>query len=116
MASEAPLSAEDRALLARVAARAVDLHLEVPALLALESLRPLSLVASQAMLFFEPIAQALLRLADYRRFAHLVERREALEALAALIEARASEVRAARHGTGVRKGPSAPRRERGRNP
>jgi hypothetical protein len=102
MACEAPLTAEDRALLGRVAARTVELHLEVPALLALESLRPLSLVTSQAMLFFEPFAQALLRLGDYRRFAALVERREALETLGALIEeqAAAARPRRARRGDG----------------
>jgi hypothetical protein len=43
------------------------------------------------MLFFEPFAQALFRLPDYRRVAALVERREALEALSALIERAADE-------------------------
>ena len=44
MASEPPaLAAEDLALLERVAARVVELHLEVPAILTLESVRPLSL-------------------------------------------------------------------------
>jgi hypothetical protein len=86
MASEPPLAEADRRLLERVAARVVELHLEVPALLALETVRPLSVVASQGMIFFEPLVQSLLRLGDYRRFAELAERRETLEALAALIE------------------------------
>ena len=55
--------------------------MEVPAILTLETGRPLSLVAGQAMIFFEPIVLALFRLPDYRRFAALIERREALEAL-----------------------------------
>jgi hypothetical protein len=38
------------------------------------------------MLFFEPFAQALFRLPEYRRVAGLVERREALEALTTMIE------------------------------
>lgn len=97
MASEAqPLAAEDRALLERVAARVVELHLEVPAILTLESVRPLSFVASQAMVFFQPLVEALLRFGDYRRFALLAERREALEALTAMIERRAGESAAAR--------------------
>jgi hypothetical protein len=100
MASETPLTAEDQALLARVARRVVELHLDVPALLALESIRPLSLVASQGMIFFEPVVQALLRFQDYRRFALLAERREALEELAVLIERRADEARAPRPGRG----------------
>ena len=100
MASEAlPLAAEDLALLERVAARVVELRLEVPAILTLESVRPLSFVASQAMIFFQPLVQALLRFSDYRRFAALAERREALEVLTALIERRAEESRAARRAT-----------------
>jgi hypothetical protein len=97
MASEAgPLAAVDLALLDRVAVRVAELHLEVPAILTLESVRPLSFVASQAMVFFQPLVQALLRLPDYQRFAALAERRDALEALAELIERRARESQAAR--------------------
>ncbi len=110
------LGPEDRALLERVARRTVDLHLEVPALLALESLRPLSFAASQALLFFEPFAQALLGIRDYRRFAQLVERRETLEELATMIEGRVAEVRpprrpAAGAGAGdTARAPQEPRR------
>ena len=85
MAVEA-LSDDDRALLERLARRVVELRLETPALLTLETARPLSVLAGQAMLFFEPFAQALFRLPDYRRLAALVERRDALEALSTLIE------------------------------
>jgi hypothetical protein len=77
---------EDRALIERLAARIVELRLETPAILTLETARPVSLVAGQAMLFFEPIVQALFRLPDYRRFAALAERRDALEALTVAIE------------------------------
>ena len=97
MGSEAAsLAAEDEALLDRLAARVVELHLEVPALLALESGRPLTVVASQSMLFFEPLVQALFRLPDYRRYAALVERRDVVEKLASKIEARAEEAHRAR--------------------
>ncbi len=97
MASERPaLTGEERALLERVATRVVELRMEVPALLMLESIKPLSLVAGQALVFFEPMAQGLLGFPDYRRFAALVERREALEALASLIEERVARAEAAR--------------------
>ena len=97
MASETPpLAAEDLGLLERVAARVVELRLEVPAILTLESLRPLSFVAGQTMVFFQPLVEALLRFGDYRRFAALLERRDALDALTALIERRAGERRPAR--------------------
>ncbi|MBI5168978.1 MAG: hypothetical protein HZA61_05795 [Candidatus Eisenbacteria bacterium] len=85
MAAE-PLGNEDLALLDRLATRVAELRMETPAILAIESARPLSLVASQAMVFFEPFVQALFRLEDYRRYAALVERREALDALVERIE------------------------------
>jgi hypothetical protein len=81
-----PLSDDDRALLERLAKRVVELRLETAALLTLETARPLSVIAGQAMLFFEPFAQAMFRLPDYRRVAALVERRDAMEALAGMIE------------------------------
>lgn len=86
MAAE-PLSSEDFALLDRLATRVADLRMETPAILTLESARPLSLVASQAMVFFEPFVQALFRIEDYRRYTALAERREALDALVTRIEA-----------------------------
>jgi hypothetical protein len=99
MGSE-PLSAEDAALLERVARRVVDLHRELPAILTLETGKPLSLVASQTLVFFEPIVQAMVSIPDYRRFALLVERREAVEAMIRSIERIADEARAARRGAG----------------
>ena len=107
MGSEAPpLAAADLELLERVAARIVELHLEVPAILTLEGGRPLSLLASQSMIFFEPIVTALFRLDGYRRFAALVERRETIDHLTRLIEARAEQARAARRAA---RAPRAPR-------
>ena len=94
-----PLAPDDQALLERLARRVVELRLETPAILTLETARPLSVLAGQAMLFFEPFAQMLFRFDEYRRLAALIERREALEALTRLIEdgAEARE-RAARAG------------------
>ncbi len=94
--SPAPLSAEDRVLLERLAARVVELRLEVPAILALETGKPLSLLASQAMIFFEPIAQALFPGPQYRRYAALAERRDAIEALVTEIETCSERARAER--------------------
>ena len=97
MASEASaISPEDLGLLDRLAARVVELRLEVPAILTIESGKPLSLIAGQAMLFLEPLVQSLFRLSDYRRYAALIERREALEELVRRIEAHAEAARVAR--------------------
>ncbi len=97
MSSDLVITAEDRALLGRIAARIVELRLEVPALLTIEGARPLSLLAGQAMVFFEPIVGAFLRLPDYRRFAQLIERRETLEVLMRSIEEHADTAQNARH-------------------
>jgi hypothetical protein len=97
MASEPqPMSPEDQALLDRVATRVVELHMEVPAILALETARPLTVVASQALIFFEPMVQSLFRFSDYRRFTELVERRDVMEALIVRIEAGAERERTRR--------------------
>ena len=90
------LTPEDRALLERLADRIVELRLEVPAILTLESGRPLSLLASQTVIFFEPIVQALFRLGDLRRFSKLIESRAAIETLTTLIEQRAEAAHDAR--------------------
>jgi hypothetical protein len=97
MASEpATIREEDRALIERVARRIVELQMDVPAILTLESGKPLSLLASQTLIFLEPIVLALLPIGDYRRFAQLIERREVVEALIQSIEAGAEARRAAK--------------------
>ena len=83
------IPAEDLALLDRVATRVVELRLEIPAILTLETGRPLSVIAGQTLHFFEPVVTALLPLRDYRRFATLIERREAIETLTRAIEEKA---------------------------
>ncbi len=93
-----PFAEGDLALFDRVAARVVELRAEIPAILTLESLRPLTVVASQAMIFFEPLVQSLFRFSEYRRFAILLERRESIEVLIQRIEAAA----AAAHGSAKR--------------
>ena len=91
-----PLSPADLELLERVDDRVVELRMEVPAILVLETATPMSVVAGQAMIFFEPFVAALLRLSDYRQFARLAERRDALATLIRLIETRAESAHAQR--------------------
>ncbi|MEO5989158.1 MAG: hypothetical protein ABIU54_01865 [Candidatus Eisenbacteria bacterium] len=102
MPPEPVLTEEDRAVLERVAERVVELRLETPAILTLEGLRPMSVLTGTAMLFFEPIILMLFRLPDYRRFAALVERRDALEALSQSIETRAGARERARESANKR--------------
>lgn len=65
----------------------------VPAILFLESVKPLSFVGSQALYFFEPMVRALFSVPEYEQFAALVERRENIELLLVKIEAREEAVR-----------------------
>lgn len=102
------LAPEDEALLERLAGRIVELRLEVPAILTLESARPVSLLAGQAMIFFQPVAQALFRLSDYQRFAALIENRGAIERFVQLIERKAEERRAPQGSAGGSTPPSTP--------
>lgn len=95
MASEA-IAPQDLDLLDRLARRVVELRLELPAILTLETSKPLSLLAGQTLVFFEPMVQAMFSFPDYRRFALLIERREAVEALIQSIERHADQSRVAR--------------------
>ena len=92
MACDAALPPEDLQLLDRLAARVVELRLEIPAILTLETGKPLSLIAGQTMVFFEPMVQAMFSFPDYRRFAALIERREVIEMLIRKIEQEADRV------------------------
>jgi len=60
----------------------------VPAILFLESVKPVSFIGSQALYFFEPMIRAFFTVPEYERFAALLERRDTLEALLVRIEAR----------------------------
>ena len=64
----------------------VRYRMTVPAILFLESVKPLSFVGSQALYFFEPMVRALFAVPEYERFAAMMERRENVEALLVAIE------------------------------
>lgn len=77
---------EDDRLFDRIAEATVRYRMTVPAILFLESVKPLSFVGSQALYFFEPMVRAVFTIPDYERFAALMERRENFEALLVAIE------------------------------
>jgi len=92
-----PLSAEDVALLDRVAAAVVAREMAVPAVMFLESVGPMNFLGSQALHFFTPILEVVFSQRDVERVALLLERRDTLSRLAALIERQAETPRAAKH-------------------
>ncbi|HKA92021.1 MAG TPA: hypothetical protein VKE22_30365 [Haliangiales bacterium] len=89
-ALERDLSDEDRRLLDRLADALAGRRLVTPAMFLLESVRPLSFVAGQAMVFFRPLLAAVLRSPEtWDRVAALLARRGAVELLLRRLEARA---------------------------
>jgi len=83
-----PLSTEETELLQRLAERVVALRMSAPAILFLESVRPLGFLGSQAMVFFSPLVQAFFGAHRYETVRRILERREGIAALITLIEDR----------------------------
>ena len=90
-----PLSAEDIALLERVAVAVVERRMAVPAVVFLESVGPMNFLGSQALHFFTPILEVVFPQRDIERVALLLERRDTLSRLTVLIERQAESRRAA---------------------
>ena len=86
-----PFSKEDEALLDALAKRVVALRMSAPAMFLLESLEPMNFVASQAMVFFQPIVSAFFDTAAYGRLSRILERRDAIRRLLDRIEAHEGE-------------------------
>lgn len=105
------LPAEDQALFDRLARWLVERRMETPAVLFLESVRPLSFVGAQAMHFLQPLASVLYTGPDYARLARLLEERENLSILLDTIEAEADRREAearARRAAGPTRGKDTP--------
>ena len=81
------LSEEDLVFMERLARWTVERRMSAPALLFLESVKPLNFIGSQFLFFFEPIVQIFVGGKGYTRFAQLMEKRENVEAFLRCIEA-----------------------------
>lgn len=90
-----PLSDDDVALLERVADTVIRRRMASPALLFLESMGPMNFLGSQALHFFTPLLDVVFPQRDIERVALLLERRDTLARLAAIIESRADAQQAA---------------------
>jgi len=78
---------EDHRLIRRLA-RTIDRRgMSAPAILFLESVRPLNYIGSQAMVFLRPFLTFLFSPQDVERLAQIVERREGIHAIIEAIEA-----------------------------
>ncbi len=91
-----PLTERQLELLERIATFVVRRHMQVPALVVLESAKPLNYVGSQAMAFFEPMVRALFDAAEYGELRAILERRHSIETLIRKIEEQERALKAAR--------------------
>ncbi|MEW6410853.1 MAG: hypothetical protein AB1483_00105 [Candidatus Zixiibacteriota bacterium] len=80
------LGEEEDAVLDKLARKAVERGMSVPAILFLESIKPLNFIASQVMVFFEPIIQTVFNFKDYNSLRSALEKRESVEILLLKIE------------------------------
>jgi hypothetical protein len=77
----------------RLAAKVVEWKMAVPAVLFLESVKPLNYVGSQVLVFFAPIATTLFSTTDYAELTALLEHRGNIEVLLKRIEKKEEEAR-----------------------
>ncbi len=89
-------TADEEALLNRLAHEIVRRELTAPALAFLEMSRPLNGIGAQAMHFLMPMVTAVTSSASPHRLAALLERRQSVDWLCTAIERRQAEVDAAR--------------------
>jgi hypothetical protein len=88
---------EDYELLAKkIARKIVERDLTVPAVMFFESIKPLSFIGSQMLVFANPVVSLIVQSGDYYRFVRMIEDRDNIEKLTVAIEeenARVSELR-----------------------
>ena len=80
------LPEDEEAVLEKLARKVVDKGMSVPAILFLESVKPLNFIGSQTMVFFEPIVQTVFNFNDYDNLRAALEKRESIEILILRIE------------------------------
>ncbi len=78
---------EELAIIEKVTKKVVEKGMTVPAIIFLESVKPLNFISAQAMIFFEPIVQTIFNLRDYDTFRSALEKRPSIEMLIQRIEA-----------------------------
>ncbi len=85
-AKEETKGKERSEILDRFARKVVERRLSAPAILFLESTKPLSFLGNQTMVFFQPIVQSIFTFKSYDDIMLLLEDRENVECLLRRIE------------------------------
>lgn len=84
---EEALTGEEQEVLFKLADFIVKKGMTVPAILTLETVKPLNYIGSQAMVFLEPFVQAVIKdISRYNTFRRMMEKRENVERLLQKIE------------------------------
>jgi len=79
-------------LLDKLAERVVRLRMTTPAIMFLESVRPMNYVGSQVMVFFAPLVRGFFGLPEWDEVRLILERRESIGYFCDLIEKREGDV------------------------
>jgi hypothetical protein len=85
-----PLAIEDVQLLERIAETIVTRGMAAPATMFLESMGPMNFLGSQALHFITPIIDCAFNVKEVEQVARLLERRDTVTRLIAIIEARSA--------------------------
>lgn len=84
---EEALSEKEQEILFKLADFIVRKGMTVPAILTLETVKPLNYIGSQAMVFLEPFVQAVIRdVSGYNTFRRMMEKRDNIERLLQKVE------------------------------
>ena len=75
-----------KAVVDKVCREVVKRHMTTPALIFLESVRPLNYIGSQVMYFFQPFISVILTSEAYQHFAEFLEHRKSVDYLCQRIE------------------------------
>ncbi len=70
----------------RIAQKIVERDMAVPAIIFLESIKPVSFLGSQMLVFANPVVSLLVQSGDYYRFVRMIEDRDNVEKLTVAIE------------------------------
>jgi hypothetical protein len=89
-AESQPLTIEDVQLLEQIAETIVKRGMAAPATMFLESMGPMNFLGSQALHFLTPIIDCAFNLKEVEQVARLLERRDTVTRLVAIIEAKAA--------------------------
>ena len=84
-AEERPLP-EHKEVMDRFARKIIDWRMTAPAILFIESAKPLSFLGNQALIFFQPMVQSIFNFKTYDEVAEILEDRDNLEYLLSSIE------------------------------